>query len=142
MNEHTDLVRDSFERLSSDMERVSERFFTNVLARDPSLKAIMDRGDPGTSRTALRSGLGAVIANLDRPLVLESILFEIGRQHRQLGMQPGHLGIALDSLLFAIRDVYPGDWTNELEQAWVEVAAVIMEHMQRGLRASPVRETS
>jgi nitric oxide dioxygenase len=134
MNEHIDLVRKSFERLSPEMDRVGERFFENLLSRDNSLKTIIDRADRATLRSTLGSGLTAVIANLDRPLVLESILYEIGRRHRMVGVRPDQLGIALDALLFAVRDVYAGEWDSDLESAWVDAATVIMDHMQRGLQ--------
>ncbi len=136
-----DLIRQSFETLTPRMDRVTDVFFENILTRDPSLQQVFDQGNPEVLKTVVYSGLSAIVANLDRPVILESILYEMGRRHRDLGMQPMQLPIALDSLLFAMREVSES-WDNDLEAAWIRVASMVMEHMQRGLTADSSRKAA
>lgn len=144
MIDRTQVAKDSLAHILPNIDRVSERFYANLVARDHPLQAILDRVDAPARSVVLRDGLAAIVANLDRPLVLESILYEIGRIHRRLGARRDQIGIALDSLLYALREVVP-NWDSSLEEAWVEVAAVMMEHVERGMmyaRRRTVQEPS
>ena len=140
MIDRTQAVKDSLVQILPAIDRVSARFYANLINRDRSLQPILDRIDAPSRSIVLGNGLAAVVANLDRPLVLESILGEIGRAHRRLGVRREHIGIALDSLLYALREVVP-DWDAALEEAWFEVAAVMMEHVERGMMSDRIRQT-
>ncbi len=138
MIDRTEVAKNSLAHILPNIDRVSERFYATLLARDHSLRPILDRVDARARSVVLRNGLAAIVANLDRPLVLESILHEIGRIHHRLGVRRDQIGIALDSLLYALREVVP-NWDATLEEAWIEVAAVMMEHIERGMVSGRLR---
>ena len=138
-----DIIQTSLEHLIPNMERVTEAFFTNLIKREPDLEAILRKTDRAVLQNALAKVFGLVVGNLENPEFLESYLYEVGRKHQALGIKKEHLPLALDALMFAVRDSSGPVWTHELEAAWTEMTVMLLDFMQRGMGAAapttPVR---
>lgn len=138
-----DIIQTSLEHLIPNIEQVTKTFFTNLFNREPDLEVIFLQTDWAALQNALAKVFGLVVANLENPEFLESYLYEVGRKHQALGIKKEHLPLALDALMFAVRDSSGPVWTHELEAAWTDMTVMLLDYMQRGMGAAtsttPVR---
>jgi len=143
MPARNDIIKTSLEHLIPNIEQVTRTLFTNLFNREPDLEVIFLRTNWAALQNALAKVFGLVVGNLDNPDFLESYLYEVGQKHQALGIRKEHLPLALDALMFAVRDSSGPVWTHELEAAWTEMTVMLLDYMQRGMGAAtsttPVR---
>ncbi|MBO1416286.1 flavohemoprotein [Streptomyces sp. FH025] len=73
-----------------------------------------------------------LIDHLDRPVELERMLRQLGRDHRKLGVRPVHYEAFEEALCAAVRHRAGGRWTEELEGAWVRMLRFAVGAMVAG----------
>ena len=142
MTAHLETVRASLQQLLPVSEELTKRFLTNLFDREPSLESILLGVNFPTIEHAMRKALVMILSNIDNPDFLESYLFEVGKKHRALGVEPQHLPLAMDALVYAVRETSGPYWTLELEEGWTDAAVMLLGYMQSGLRAAPVSPQS
>ena len=130
---HLESVRASLQQLMPVTEPRTKRFLTTMFDRVPSLETMLLRADFDTIEQALRKALVIILGNLDNPAFLESYLFDVGKRHRELGMEPEQLPIVVDSLVTAVRETIGPTWTLELEEGWTDTAVMLLGYMQAGM---------
>jgi len=131
---HLESVRASLQQLMPLTEPLTKKFLNTIFDRDPSLESVLLQANFSSIEQALSKALVIVLGNLDNPSFLESYLVDVGRRHRELGIEPEHLPIAMDALVTAVREVSGPVWTLELEEGWTDTAVMLLGFMQAGMR--------
>lgn len=113
------LVREGFNRIAPDAERVGLAFYNQLFLTDPSLRMLF-RGDMRTQAGHLMAALGMVVRSLDNLAPIVARIQALGRRHVGYGVQPHHfaaVGAAfLATLAAELREVF----TPEVRAAWTQ----------------------
>jgi NAD(P)H-flavin reductase/hemoglobin-like flavoprotein len=132
------LIKESFGRVEHVAGRVAEIFYARLFTDCPELRELfplmMD-----VQRTRLLRALVRIVQELDSPVQLDQFLGQLGADHRKYGVRPAHYEAVGRALVAAVRQhTEPGQWTPEIEAAWLAGYALVAERMIDGAaRAAP-----
>src|SRR5690606_10209762 len=85
-----------------------------------------------TQRSRLFRALVHLVQMVDRPQELTPFLRQLGKDHRKFGVRDEHfdaLGVALRA---AVRKFTTVEWTDEVDQAWVQAYEIMARTLQEG----------
>jgi hemoglobin-like flavoprotein len=110
------------------------RFYDRLFASAPELRILF-----GTDLTALKlkfmNTLASLVGSLQHPVIFDSILMHLGRQHRRFGVLPAYYGPVGEALLATLHDILDERWTPDVSAAWAALYAEIAQRMKEGARA-------
>jgi hemoglobin-like flavoprotein len=121
----TELVRETWERLSADGSAVTELFYERLFQIDPSTRELFANADMAAQRSKLLQALGIIVADLERPDALAPVLQSMGRRHLAYGVRKRHYSSVGDALLWSFERGLGDDWTREAEAAWERAYALV-----------------
>ncbi|HVK76640.1 MAG TPA: alpha/beta fold hydrolase, partial [Kofleriaceae bacterium] len=127
-----DAVAASFGRAAADADRFSQRFYDEVFAIDPRLRALFP-SDMRELRSKLVSTLQTVVRNARAPELVVPLLEDLGWRHHRYGVQHGHFDVVGRALLATLAAHDRDAWGPALEALWTRAYQHIAEHMGRGL---------
>ena len=134
MNDHTiQLVRDSFDLVEPIAPQAAALFYANLFAADPSVKPLF-RGDMIQQGERLMSMIGLAVAKLDEPEVLMPALQGLGQRHAGYGVRDSHYDSVGVALLKTLRQGLGVAFTEDVEEAWVDVYGVIAGTMKEAAK--------
>ena len=134
MNDHTiQLVRDSFDLVEPIASQAAAQFYANLFAADPSVKPLF-RGDMIKQGERLMTMIGAAVAKLDEPEVLIPVLQGLGHRHAGYGVRDAHYDSVGVALLKTLRQGLGVAFTEDVEEAWVEVYGVVASTMKEAAK--------
>jgi hemoglobin-like flavoprotein len=112
------LLRSSFAALQPSADALARRFYARLFATYPQVRPMFKTTDFSEQRRKLMASVAAVVAMVDRPEALETVLAAMGRQHAELGVEPQHYEYVAASMLAAMADECGEAWTPELSRTW------------------------
>ncbi len=112
-----DLVRQSFERMSSKKDLLSDLLYKKLFELEPKSQALF-RGDMVEQRRKLIRMLQISIEHLDNPEDLQPMLFNLGQIHRSFGIEPHQFASFGSAMMFALKTVLGKDFTPDVENGW------------------------
>ncbi len=100
-----------------------------VWVYNPELKNIfnMTHQQTGTQQFALFNALAAYAANIDNLAVLKDALARINHKHTSYHILPEHYPIVGGHLIGTLKELFPEQFTLEVEYAWREAYALLAD---------------
>ena len=135
--EQVRLVKNSFQALTPQRNRLAGLFFAQLFVREPSLRPVF-RGDLRVHGTELFEGLAAIVDSLDRLYPIVPALEWLAVQSVRRGVGERHYWVIIEAMLSAFRDGLGDGFTVELELAWREAARQVSAVMLRALESEPL----
>ena len=136
MDTHTtSLVRESFDLLEPIAPQAAALFYSNLFARDPSLRSLFT-GDMTQQGARLMQMIATAVGKLDEPEVLLPVLRQLGQRHAGYGVRDAHYDTVGAALLDTLATGLGVAWTPEVRAAWVEVYGVLASTMKDAARVT------
>ncbi|WP_304454057.1 globin domain-containing protein [Nocardiopsis sp. YSL2] len=124
-------VRASCAKLPAGSTRLAERFYENLFAMAPGVRAMFP-DDLRPQHKRMASALLEVVQHLDSPDDVAVYLQDLGAQHhRELHVKPEHYPFVGRSLVRAVSEISP-TWSSSMSSAWVLVYEWITANMLAG----------
>ncbi|MGH3517768.1 MAG: globin domain-containing protein [Haloechinothrix sp.] len=125
------IIRDSFTKVESQAEVLSQHFYSVLFTIAPSTRSLFP-ANMETQRTRLLRALVHIVQMIDRPNELTPFLKQLGRDHRKFDVIGQHYEAVGTALLAALRRFSGEHWTDEVERSWADAYAIIARAMQEG----------
>ncbi len=126
------LLESSFEKVKPNAEDFASSFYENLFADYPAAKPLFANTDVKEQSKKLLASLVFVVENLKKPGALTDALKGLGARHVKYGALPEHYPLVGNTLLKTFGQYLGGDWTPEVEGAWVKAYGLITEVMLDG----------
>jgi hemoglobin-like flavoprotein len=124
-------VRASCARIPVGSTRLAERFYENLFAMAPEVRAMFP-DDLRPQHKRMASALLEVVQHLDSPDDVARYLQDLGAQHhRDLEVEPEHYPFVGRALVRAVSEISP-TWSSSMSSAWVLVYEWITANMLAG----------
>ncbi|SPH18410.1 Bacterial hemoglobin [Defluviimonas aquaemixtae] len=125
------LIRDSFAKLSDRLQPASMTFYEALFRRAPELRE-MFRDDLAGQGMKFMTTLGIVIENIDQTEKLGDRFAELGRVHALIGVKAAHFEPMGEALIDTLREeLGEEEFDDEMEAAWRAAYAVLAERVIR-----------
>ncbi|HRE56749.1 MAG TPA: globin domain-containing protein [Candidatus Kapabacteria bacterium] len=109
-------------------EFVSE-FYRRLFEQYPHLR-VMFKSTLSEQYTKFMSMLSIIIKGMGNPSIIVPLIAEMGESHKSYGVLPHHYTIIEDIFLSVLRDTFPDDYNDEIEQAWKQAFQFMSRIMQ------------
>ncbi len=126
------VLRSSFSMARPILDQVVEKFYSILWETYPEATAAFEKTDMPGQHKALGRGLCYIIDHLEEPEALIDYLHKLGARHVGYGTLDEHYDWVGDALLQTFAHFLGGQWTEEVEAAWIEAYGVIADVMKEG----------
>ncbi|XP_064602903.1 neuroglobin-like isoform X2 [Liolophura sinensis] len=145
--EETLLVKESWDKLHSDIVRVGVVMFTRLFETHPDVQdAFMDfrhmsLEDMRHSKTLREHGLRVmttvekVLARVDDPAKLDAFLHHLGTKHVNYNANKNYIQLVGPQFVKSIKSELEDVWTSETERAWYKLFDYIAYFMKKGMES-------
>ncbi|MCV2401997.1 NO-inducible flavohemoprotein [Marinomonas sp. C2222] len=118
--QHIDTVRSTIPLLVSANTLITEHFYNRLFTHHPELQNIFNMSHQSTGRqpTALFNAIAAYATHIDNLEVLTSAVMRIAHKHTSFNIQPSQYDVVGHHLIETLRELVPGAFTPEVEEAW------------------------
>ena len=123
-------IRSSFSEISSEPRALASRFYAELFAAAPQLRALFPT-DLTSLQGHFEAALALVIRNLEEMRTLEQPLRDLGAEHVHWGARPEDYLVVREALIRAIRLSSPA-WNDALEGDWRRAITDIAVPMLQG----------
>jgi methyl-accepting chemotaxis protein len=130
------LLRESFQKIAPQAERLADVFYDTLFERYPSVKPLFAGVSLPEQKKKLVAALVLVVKNLEKPDALKTALGQLGERHVEYGAKAAHYPAVGECLLAALAEVAGNQWTPELKKAWTEAYGAVADLMRAGARRS------
>jgi hemoglobin-like flavoprotein len=120
-----DLVQASWAKVVPIKEVAGKLFYDNLFEADPSLRPLF-KGDMEQQAAKLVLMINAAVNKLNDLGTLVPILQQLGQRHETYGVLPAHYATVGAALLKTLGQGLGGEFTDEVEQAWIDVYGVMV----------------
>lgn len=127
-----DLLRDTFELLAPQADKLALRFYDELFERFPDVVPMFSKTTKKKQSLMLVAALKLVIANLDEPDKLVPVLKGMGAKHKGYGAVPEHYGAVAETLLDVMKEFAGKAWTKKVHNAWSDALNLVAETMLGG----------
>lgn len=125
------LLKESWELVVNDQEKVAELFYANLFLANPELRHLFPL-QMTSQRERLVGALVRIIQSYDDLEGLNCYLRGLGRDHRKYNVEPHYYGMVKEALIAALRHVADERWSLCYEQAWNDVYDMVAARMIAG----------
>ena len=123
------LVCDSLDRALEQESEFGEEFYRQLTSDHPELMAVFQRVNMKAQHMRFAGMLRIIIHRLNAGRSVESLLRDLGRQHRQYGVSIGDFDKFGESLIQVILRLGCGDSNNLVAKAWQSIFNDIADRM-------------
>ena len=131
------ILESSFAKIKPQADEFVASFYENLFSLYPEAQPLFAHTDMAKQQKMLLTSLVLVIENLTKPEVLTEKLQGLGARHVQYGALPEHYPLVGNALLTTFEQYLGGEWTEEVQQAWVEAYGAITNLMLSGADYTP-----
>jgi hemoglobin-like flavoprotein len=128
-------VKSSFDMVFANATDMTTAFYDRIFELAPEFRPMFP-SDMSILKQDFISKLSVLVGSLDQATGLLSGADLLGRNHLRYGVKPEHYPVVGEALLWSLARGLGPRWTDELEQAWRKVYAIIAQRMM-GAGASP-----
>ncbi len=132
MSLEIELVEQSFERIKPQAEAFVASFYQNLFVAYPETEKLFAKTDMNKQEKKLLNSLVLLVETLRQPELLKQILTDLGSRHKEYGTLPKYYPLVGEVLLQTFSDYLQEDWTNEVQQAWLETYNTATKMMLEG----------
>jgi hemoglobin-like flavoprotein len=122
------LVKNSWSYLIIKSEEAGLLFYNRLFEIAPELKPMFKTEQKDQSRKLITM-VTLIVSKLQKLEEIQEEIKNLAIRHRRYGVDTAYYRIVGAALLWTIQRALPEKWTDELEEAWVEVYALISESM-------------
>jgi len=126
-------LRESFELIVARSPDVTRRFYEILFERYPQVRPMFGASTRRQEEMLTRA-LVAVIDHIEEPAWLADTLRPLGAKHVAYGVTDEMYDWVGDALIRALAEVGAGDWTPQVEKAWLAAYGAIAGLMLEGAR--------
>jgi hemoglobin-like flavoprotein len=123
------LVQESFEKMASRDAEVSEIFYAELFAIDPSLRG-MFVGDMRDQNRKLFAALNSIARSIHAPHQFLDDVEGLAKKHIDYGVRPEHYTYFGNALLRTLKKQLGTEFTAELCDAWAEAFKTVTKIMK------------
>ena len=124
------LLRRSFAAVLPTADATAARFYDNLFAADPPLRALFP-ADLKAQRAKLVQMVGGAVGLADKPHVLLPMLRHLGTRHAADGVRPAHYatvgGVLMATLEQTLGPAFDGETRTAWEMLYALVAGMLLE---------------
>jgi hemoglobin-like flavoprotein len=131
--EQIQLVRTSFAAVAPIADHAGLMFYDRLFAIDPSLRPLFKDDITEQSRTLMKM-IGVAIGGLDKLDTIVPAVQALGVRHAGYGVMEAHYDTVATALLWTLGQGLGGDFTPEVEAAWVAAYTLLATTMQTAAR--------
>lgn len=132
MSLQVEKLENSFEKVKPQADAFVTSFYGNLFTDYPQAKPLFEETDMAKQGQKLLQSLVLVIENLRKPDVLGGALKGLGARHVQYGALPEHYPLVGNTLLKTFAEYLGTEWTDDVQQAWVDAYGAITTIMLEG----------
>jgi hemoglobin-like flavoprotein len=132
----TALVQESFEKVAAMGVKVSETFYAELFAIDPSLQSMFN-GNMQDQHKKLLSALAMVVRSLHRPEKILNGVEALAVKHLDYGVKAEHYTYVGNALLRTLKKGLGSEFTPELCDAWTEAFRMLARVMKEAAYGRP-----
>lgn len=129
---NANLLRSSFDTLRPQAQALVDRFYALLFERYPQVRPMFARTDLPKQKQMLIQALALLVANLEKPDVLQGFLGQLGSRHASYGVRDEHYDAVGKCLLAAMAETAGPLWTDELAREWSATYGAVASLMKRG----------
>ena len=118
------LVQRSFEKVAPLGDKVTEIFYGELFAIDPSLRP-MFKDDMREQRRMLMSALSLVVRSLHTPQAILETVKAMAKRHVNYGVEPAHYALVGNALLRTLEKGLGDEFTPQLREAWTDAYTLL-----------------
>ena len=111
------IVRNTFTTIAARSDETAQLFYERIFEIDPSLRPLF-RVEMKSQAHHFMLAISALVTSLSAPELIKPILQQIGKRHRNYGVQLEHYPIMKRALLDTLSRVLEDDYTYDAEEAW------------------------
>jgi hemoglobin-like flavoprotein len=126
-----ELVKQTFELVAPNAERVAQLFYERLFEIAPSLRG-MFKGDLKDQGRKLMHMLTIAVHALDHVASIVPAVQALGKRHASYGVQPEHYAIVAEALLWTLDQGLGDTFTPEVEAAWTALYTLVAQTMLAG----------
>lgn len=123
-----DAVRESFLKVSADLERAGELFYEKLFQIDPSLETLFVN-DMRAQASKLMNTLSIVVSQLQTWPDLAPLVEDLALRHVAYGVKAEHYDSVGQALIDMMDDVLGEAFTDDMRTAWIRSYTAIAGHM-------------
>lgn len=127
------LVREGFNRIAPDAERIGLAFYHRLFQADPSLWMLF-RGDMRTQVDHLMTALAMVVRSLDDLTPILDRIQALGARHAGYGVEEQHFATVGVALLTTLDVELGSAFTAQARTAWAEAFDLLAGAMKAAMR--------
>lgn len=124
----------SFNLLAPRAEELVDRFYANLFAKHPQVRAMFP-DDMAEQKKKLLASLVLVVQNLRKTEKLADPLKKLGAKHVGFKTQPEHYPVVRDTLVGVMADMAGSQWNDQLTSDWSGALDFVSSVMLEGHHA-------
>jgi len=124
-----ELLRSSFELITTRQPEVARLFYDELFERYPQVRPLFASNAPEAQQRMLAEALSAVLDHLEDADWLQSTLAPMGASHARYGVTPEMYDWVGECLLATFARVGGADWTAVHEAAWTDAYGAVTSLM-------------
>jgi nitric oxide dioxygenase len=128
------LVKNSWSYMIVKSEEISFLFYNRLFEIAPELKS-MFKTEPRDQSQKLITMITLIVSKLQKLEEIQEEIKILAIRHRRYGVDTAYYRIFGAAFIWTLQRGLTGKWTEELEEAWVEVYALISEAMIKNQQA-------
>ena len=125
------LIRHTFS-LATQRINLAEKFYDRLFDTHPDLRHLFPQ-NMTAQKQKMVDVLGSVVANVDKPDILATILIPLGRRHGPYGAAAKQVPAIISTLATVVEDACDRDWTQEAAEAWTSAFKTVSSLFLTGL---------
>ncbi len=129
-------LRDSFELVAPRADQLAEQFYEKLFEDYPDILRYFTHTDFSEQRGKLIQALVLVLKSLENPPALTKVLHQLGKQHREMGIQEDDYPPVTSTLLSVLAEFAGDQWSEELEESWSQALEAVASTMIEGAKDS------
>lgn len=133
------LVQTSWKEVKPIAQQAGEIFYNKLFSVAPHTRH-MFKPDISGQAAKLTYMLTYVVNNLDS---LDTIIEDVRKlavRHNKYGAEPGHYAVVGQCLIETLAEGLGANWTNELQDAWINAYTIISDAMIQAQQVAFVQE--
>jgi hemoglobin-like flavoprotein len=135
--EQKTLVQETWRQVVPIADTAASLFYGRLFELDPKLRGLFHQTDMREQRRKLMQVIGVAVAGLDDLDKLVSVVTELGRRHKDYGVQDRHYETVGAALLWTLEQGLGSAWSQAAAEAWGVAYGVLSGVMRDGANAAP-----
>jgi hemoglobin-like flavoprotein len=123
------LVRESFAKIAPLAPRVATMFYDRLFVLDPSLRPLF-KTDMDEQGRKLMAMIGTAVASLDKLETIVPAVQNLGRRHRNYGVQSESYDTVAAALLWTLEQGLGDGFTPAIGDAWTQAYTILATVMK------------